>query len=72
MSKIISDNYSENWWIEYYFNAQPHKCCDCKFANEYAASWWFPHFDPKCSKGHSCNPDKHACCDFEMIGRLSR
>lgn len=47
-------------------------CQDCKWANEYIAWWWFPHFDPTCSKGHAIDLDKKYCEDFEQIGRLSR
>lgn len=65
------NDYSDTWWVEY-INKRPYHCCDCKFANEYVAYWWFPYFDPSCSKGHSCFPNKDACCDFQIDGRLSR
>ena len=63
--------YSDSWWT-IYIDKQPYTCSACAFANEYVAYWWFPYFDPSCSKGHSCNPNKDACRDFKMIGRLSR
>lgn len=65
------NDYSDIWWVEY-LNKRPHRCRECKFANEYLLYWWYPYFDPTCLKGHSCAPEKHACADFQLIGRLSR
>ena len=47
-------------------------CKDCKFANEYIAWWWYPHYTPTCLKGHPLSENKIACLDFQLIGRLSR
>lgn len=47
-------------------------CESCRFANEYIAWWWYPHFDPSCLKGHGIFEQKEECGDYEQIGRLSR
>ena len=46
------------------------KCYDCRYATEYPCWYWFPWFDPRCSKGHQIGYED--CEDFEQIGRLSR
>ena len=47
-------------------------CQDCKHANYYPAYWWYPWLDPYCEIHKvRCVVDME-CCDFELIGRLSR
>lgn len=67
---MIND-YSDIWYIEY-LDRRPDKCCNCAFANEYLLPYWFPYYNPTCSKGHACKPDKDACKDFKLIGRHCR
>lgn len=64
--------YTDRWWQQYLDTTPLYQCSDCKFANEYVAYWWYPYFDPTCSKGHGCNVNKGACSDFKLIGRQSR
>ena len=66
------NEYSDTWWTDYLNTTPKYTCADCKFADKYVAYWWFPHFDPMCSKGESCSSDKTACAKFQLIGRLSR
>lgn len=66
------NDYSELWWQSYLDTTPQYTCANCKYANEYLAYWWYPHFKPTCTKGHSCFENKSACADFELIGRLSR
>ena len=66
-------DYLDNWWHQYLDVIPFYKCAHCKFANYYPAYWWYPHIEPLCSKGRgNISPDKNACNDFELIGRLSR
>ena len=44
-------------------------CYTCRYANEYLLGYWYPYFNPTCSKGY---PLGCLCGEYEMIGRNSR
>lgn len=47
------------------------ECYNCKYANEYLLTYWYPRFNPTCSLGHQMDTDNE-CRDFQLIGRGSR
>ena len=67
------NDYSELWWHKYLDCIPLYTCADCKHASHYFIGYWYPTMHPYCSvRKIPLTPDKDACNDFELIGRLGR